>query len=104
MLRNETGSFGYVKFLQSIGQLVRLRGCTDYCGGLDTENDVDGAYTYMWKGDATQVCVVSAFLWFSMAAIVCASYRAWLRPVSLQGCLPRGHTHADAANGSAMCE
>ena len=53
----------------SFQQLMQLKGCTDYCGGLDTEGGADGEYTYAWKGEATQVCVC---VWVWGCVGVCA--------------------------------
>lgn len=55
ILANEHGSPRYLEFLQTLGRLQRLRGCEDYCGGLDTSGDADGEYFYVWTGDVTQV-------------------------------------------------
>jgi hypothetical protein len=45
-----------VKFLDTLGSLTLLKECADeFCAGLDCESDKDGEYTYMWRGDVTQV-------------------------------------------------
>ncbi|KAJ3052100.1 Tuberous sclerosis 2-like protein [Rhizophlyctis rosea] len=45
ILFNCAGSRFYGLFLQSLGRLVRLKGCREvYTGGLDTSDDVDGKY------------------------------------------------------------
>jgi hypothetical protein len=56
ILRNSVGSSAYTRFLNGLGELIRLKGCRDvYTGGLDTEMDLDGAYTYYWRESVTQL-------------------------------------------------
>jgi hypothetical protein len=56
ILSNIHGSQDYIEFLNNLGNLVRLKNCKNiYTGGLDTEYDTDGEYTYYWKDDITQV-------------------------------------------------
>ncbi|RIA91816.1 hypothetical protein C1645_821536 [Glomus cerebriforme] len=56
ILSNIHGSQDYIEFLNKLGNLVRLKNCKNvYTGGLDTEYDTDGEYTYYWKDDITQV-------------------------------------------------
>ncbi|CAB4476953.1 hypothetical protein RhiirA1_419280 [Rhizophagus irregularis] len=56
ILSNIHGSQDYIEFLNKLGSLVRLKNCKKiYTGGLDTEYDTDGEYTYYWKDDITQV-------------------------------------------------
>ncbi|GET01940.1 potential GTPase Activating protein [Rhizophagus clarus] len=56
ILSNIHGSQDYVKFLNKLGSLIRLKNCKNiYTGGLDTEYDTDGEYTYYWNDDITQV-------------------------------------------------
>eukprot|EP01117_Protostelium_nocturnum_P006881 TRINITY_DN2467_c0_g1_i3.p1 TRINITY_DN2467_c0_g1~~TRINITY_DN2467_c0_g1_i3.p1 ORF type:complete len:1554 (-),score=306.75 TRINITY_DN2467_c0_g1_i3:98-4759(-) len=76
ILRNQNGTPRYHKFLQSIGQIVRLEDCRDlgiYTGGLDaggeeededggskrnsmdTEFSGDGEYSLLWKTDVQQI-------------------------------------------------
>lgn len=62
ILRNESGSPSYRKFLSSIGELVPLKGTQLYTGGLDTTNDTDGEYAYSWKDKITQVIFHTATL------------------------------------------
>jgi len=53
---NKVGSLNYLKFLDKIGVLVRLKDNRDiYTGGLDTENDMDGEYARCWSSKLTQV-------------------------------------------------
>ncbi|ODV91499.1 hypothetical protein CANCADRAFT_29916 [Tortispora caseinolytica NRRL Y-17796] len=55
-LKNSVGSSSYVKFAQGLGDLVKLQGNRDiYTGGLDTEADYDGKYTYVWRDQITEV-------------------------------------------------
>ncbi|KAI7967722.1 hypothetical protein MJO29_000999 [Puccinia striiformis f. sp. tritici] len=57
ILGNREGSKAYINFLSSLGQLVRLKGCEHYnTGGLDTKNDLNGKYGYIWGDDITQIC------------------------------------------------
>lgn len=56
ILGNVHGSKTYVRFLTALGDLVQLKGCrTHYTGGLDTENDLNGRWTYVWDDDITQI-------------------------------------------------
>ena len=56
ILANTHGSKAYVEFLAGLGKLVSLRGCKDYyLGGLDTESDFDGRWTYVWDNNVTQI-------------------------------------------------
>lgn len=56
ILANSHGSPGYNKFLQRLGKLVRLKDCKEiYTGGLDVNNDIDGAYSYYWQDDVSQI-------------------------------------------------
>ncbi|WAQ80820.1 hypothetical protein PtA15_1A158 [Puccinia triticina] len=57
ILGNREGSKAYINFLSSLGQLVRLKGCEHYnTGGLDSKNDSNGKFAYMWGDDITQIC------------------------------------------------
>ncbi|KAI8922195.1 hypothetical protein DFJ77DRAFT_485057 [Powellomyces hirtus] len=56
ILSNTHGSRAYGYFLQSIGRLVRLKGCRDvYTGGLDTAEDFDGRHGLYAQDDLSQV-------------------------------------------------
>lgn len=55
ILRNTHGSLRYTAFLDSLGDMVRLRGSREYCGGLDRAHDEDGEFTYLWKDALTAV-------------------------------------------------
>lgn len=58
ILGNVHGSQEYVKFAAALGRLVRLQGCRKldvYTGGLDSETDFDGKWTYIWDDDISQV-------------------------------------------------
>ncbi|KAI8331227.1 hypothetical protein BC941DRAFT_439377 [Chlamydoabsidia padenii] len=55
ILANERGSPDYVKFLNSLGTIERLRGRAGNTGGLDREMDIDGSYAYFWKDDVTEM-------------------------------------------------
>lgn len=51
ILSNASGSRSYHEFLQSLGDLVRLKGCKNvYTGGLDTSEELDGPVAF-WFGD-----------------------------------------------------
>ncbi|CCG21834.1 Tsc2 GTPase-activating protein [Candida orthopsilosis Co 90-125] len=53
---NKVGSLNYLKFLDKIGDLVKLKKNKDiYTGGLDTESDLDGEYARCWSSKLTQV-------------------------------------------------
>ncbi|KAF7725921.1 Tuberous sclerosis 2-like protein [Apophysomyces ossiformis] len=55
ILANTHGSPDYVKFLNSLGTIRRLRGMAGNTGGLDREMDIDGRYAYFWKDDVTEM-------------------------------------------------
>ena len=55
ILQNTHGSLRYTAFLDSLGDMVRLKGSREYCGGLDREEDRDGEFTYLWKDALTAV-------------------------------------------------
>ncbi|KAG9294244.1 hypothetical protein G9A89_021603 [Geosiphon pyriformis] len=56
ILANIHGSPEYIKFLNNLGELFRLKNNKDiYTGGLDTQMDLDGEYAYYWKDDIIQV-------------------------------------------------
>ncbi|KAG0171268.1 Tuberous sclerosis 2-like protein [Apophysomyces sp. BC1034] len=55
ILANTHGSPEYVKFLNSLGIIQRLRGRIGNTGGLDREMDIDGRYAYFWKDDVTEM-------------------------------------------------
>lgn len=55
ILSNTHGSPDYVRFLNALGSIERLRGKTDNTGGLDREMDIDGRYAYFWRDDVTQM-------------------------------------------------
>lgn len=56
ILSNTTGSEPYMNLLDSLGRLVRTKGCTEYAlGGLNTETDYDGKWTYVWSNNVTQI-------------------------------------------------
>ena len=53
ILSNQFGSDRYVKFLQGLGQLIRLNDCDPnkvYIGGLDRDGS-DGQYCYGWQDE-----------------------------------------------------
>ncbi|KAI5958615.1 TSC2 [Candida theae] len=53
---NKLGSLDYLKFLDKIGHLVRLKhNRSIYTGGLDIESDLDGEYARYWSNKLTQV-------------------------------------------------
>ncbi|KAI8982294.1 hypothetical protein BDF20DRAFT_818205 [Mycotypha africana] len=54
ILANTYGSPDYVRFLNSLGNIQRLKGFKGNTGGLDREMDVDGRYAYFWKDDVTE--------------------------------------------------
>ncbi|KAJ3159400.1 Tuberous sclerosis 2-like protein [Geranomyces michiganensis] len=56
ILSNTHGSRMYGYFLQSLGRLVRLKGCRDiYTGGLDTSEDFDGRHAIYAQDDLSQI-------------------------------------------------
>ncbi|CAO3594996.1 unnamed protein product [Absidia cylindrospora] len=55
ILANIRGSPEYVKFLNGLGTIERLRGFSGNAGGLDKEMDIDGAFAYFWKDDVTEI-------------------------------------------------
>lgn len=53
ILSNQSGSERYVKFLQGLGQLIRLSDCDPnkvYIGGLNKDGS-DGQYCYGWQDE-----------------------------------------------------
>ncbi|KAG1174466.1 hypothetical protein G6F70_004861 [Rhizopus microsporus] len=54
ILANTYGSPDYVRFLNALGTIERLRGRTGNSGGLDREADIDGRFAYFWKDDVTE--------------------------------------------------
>ncbi|KAI9269839.1 hypothetical protein BY458DRAFT_533694 [Sporodiniella umbellata] len=54
ILANTYGSPDYVRFLNALGTIERLRGRTGNSGGLDREQDIDGRFAYYWKDDVTE--------------------------------------------------
>jgi hypothetical protein len=56
ILSNSDGSPLYLDFMSGLGRIIRLKGQVDiYTGGLDRENDNDGAYAYAWWDDLAQM-------------------------------------------------
>ena len=55
ILRNVHGSKAYMSFLEGLGELIRLRNCDIYTGGLDREADFDGQYAYVWSDQIQQI-------------------------------------------------
>lgn len=56
ILGNTVGSSAYHKFLEGIGELVKLKDdSTSYTGGLDKENGTDGEFAYMWSDHFSQL-------------------------------------------------
>lgn len=55
ILGNTVGSTAYHKFLDGIGDLVRLNESFTFTGGLDKENGTDGEFAYMWSDQLTQL-------------------------------------------------
>ncbi|KAL5510981.1 hypothetical protein ACEPAG_3700 [Sanghuangporus baumii] len=54
ILRNVRGSPAYIRFLEGIGRLIKIRGQLDvYTGGLDP--DEDGEFAYAWWDDTAQI-------------------------------------------------
>jgi hypothetical protein len=55
ILANKHGSEKYNQFLRGLGQIFSLKNCTDiYTGGLDTENNTDGDFSYFFKDAISQ--------------------------------------------------
>lgn len=54
ILANTYGSPDYVRFLNALGTIQRLRGYTGNSGGLDREMDIDGKFAYFWRDDVTE--------------------------------------------------
>ncbi|RCI02619.1 Tuberous sclerosis 2-like protein [Rhizopus stolonifer] len=54
ILANTYGSPDYVRFLNALGTIERLRGRNGNSGGLDREQDIDGRFAYFWKDDVTE--------------------------------------------------
>ncbi|EGW35711.1 uncharacterized protein SPAPADRAFT_48679 [Spathaspora passalidarum NRRL Y-27907] len=56
VLSNKVGSLAYHKFLNKIGNLVKLKNNREiYVGGLDIENDIDGEFARYWRDKTTQL-------------------------------------------------
>lgn len=54
ILANTYGSPDYVRFLNALGTIQRLRGHSGNTGGLDREMDIDGRFAYFWKDAVTE--------------------------------------------------
>lgn len=55
ILSNTHGSKDFVNFLSNLGDIIRLKGNTEYyLGGLDRENDMDGKWAYVWSSSGIQ--------------------------------------------------
>jgi hypothetical protein len=54
ILGNTYGSPDYVRFLNALGTIQRLRGFAGNTGGLDREMDIDGKFAHLWKDDVTE--------------------------------------------------
>ncbi|KAF7532533.1 hypothetical protein G7Z17_g13631 [Cylindrodendrum hubeiense] len=55
ILANVSGSGDYVKFLNNLGTLTKLKGATFNTHGLDREFDSDGQYTFCWRDRVTEI-------------------------------------------------
>ncbi|KAI1355002.1 tuberin [Xylaria sp. FL0043] len=55
ILANVSGSSEYVKFLNGLGTLTKLKGATFNLQGLDRQYGTDGEYTYCWRDRVTEV-------------------------------------------------
>ncbi|KAF8297791.1 hypothetical protein DL93DRAFT_2173730 [Clavulina sp. PMI_390] len=56
ILSNRSGSPAYTSFLGNLGHIIRLKNqSTVYPGGLDTTNDIDGEYAYVWWDEIAQI-------------------------------------------------
>lgn len=55
ILGNTVGSPAYHKFLDGIGELVRLNDNLSYAGGLDKESGTDGEFAYVLSDQLTQL-------------------------------------------------
>jgi hypothetical protein len=56
VLSNAAGSYGYFRFLTTLGEFKRLKQAAQlYTGGLDTEGDSDGEYGLFWSDSVSQL-------------------------------------------------
>lgn len=55
ILANVSGSREYVRFLEGLGTLTRLKGATFNTQGLDREYDSDGQFTICWRDRVTEI-------------------------------------------------
>ncbi|PFH56974.1 hypothetical protein XA68_15682 [Ophiocordyceps unilateralis] len=55
ILANVSGSKDYVKFLNNLGTLTKLKGAKLNTQGLDREYDSDGEYTFCWRDRVTEI-------------------------------------------------
>jgi hypothetical protein len=55
ILANVSGSGDYVRFLEGLGTLTRLRGATFNTQGLDRSTDMDGQFTFCWRDRVTEI-------------------------------------------------
>ncbi len=55
ILANVSGSGDYVKFLNGLGTLTRLKGARFNTQGLDRSYDTDGQYTFCWRDRLTEI-------------------------------------------------
>ncbi|EPY53483.1 tuberin [Schizosaccharomyces cryophilus OY26] len=56
ILANTDPSHSFKEFLNGLGVMTELKGSKEfYTGGLDRENNIDGAFAYYWKDKVTQL-------------------------------------------------
>eukprot|EP01083_Nonionella_stella_P002670 7660_1 len=55
ILGNSKGSSRYERFVRNLGEIVTLKGCNLYTGGMDTKHREDGDYTLIWDDPFTTI-------------------------------------------------
>lgn len=77
ILNNRSGSPRYERFLQSMGQQVRLKNCSVYSGGLDRNHDADGRWSIYFEDQVLQIM-------FHVATMMGAQHSEGMRSVDLK--------------------
>jgi len=55
ILSNSSGSLRYEKFLKTMGDMIRLKDCKVFSGGLDRKNDADGKWSLFYEDEVIQI-------------------------------------------------
>ena len=47
-----------LQFLKTMGDMIRLKDCKVFSGGLDRKNDADGKWSLFYEDEVIQVCCI----------------------------------------------